>query len=138
VAIGLTVIATTVGSLTQKSAWALPIASIDRAPPSAIDTAMAIARALSIDTAAVSHWRAKDSCNDFVFSFLNSTCSKIRARHVERVTHRVATLLIGHPAPTPSSVTAQMPSVTASGQEVAGMAKPKICHLQRVGLQPCK
>ena len=110
VAICLTIIATTVGSLTQKSASALPIASIDRTPPSVIDTAMAIPRAVSIDTAAASHSRAKDSCNDFVFSFLNATCSKIRTRHVRRMTHRVATLVIGHPAASSSSATADPPS----------------------------
>jgi hypothetical protein len=52
----------------------------------------------------VSRRQAKNPCNDFAFSFLHSTCSKtIRSKHAVRRTHRVATLLVGHPDVSASS-----------------------------------
>jgi len=103
VTIGIVIIGTTVGSLTQVAAWASPMASNDRTPSSAIESALAIPRASSIDAAEVINPRAKSSCDDFEFSFLNSTCSKIRKKHAaRRMIHRVATLVIGHPDASPS------------------------------------
>ena len=115
-AIGMAIIATAVGSLTQKSAWALPIASIDRTPPPAIDIALATPRASSINTAETSHPWAKDSCADFDFSFLNSVCSKIRMKHARRIIHRKATFVIGNSDASPSSVTAQARPIPSSSR----------------------
>ena len=92
VAFGMAIITTTIGSLTQKGASALPIASVSETP-SEIDTALAPPRASSIDTAAASRPQAKSSCDDFEFSFRHSSCSKkIRAKQAARRPHRMANL----------------------------------------------
>jgi hypothetical protein len=85
VLVGMVIVASAVVSLTQLSARALPIGFMEPTPPSAIHVA------------AVSRPRAGHSCNDFGFSFLNSSCSTLQKKHVFRGPHRVATLVLGHP-----------------------------------------
>ena len=96
-AFGVAITVWTVGSLTQKTEWASQIELINQRQPSLSDTAVPTPRTFSVGTAATRHSSTKDSCDDFVYSFLNSTCSKIRKKHAVRVSHHVATLVIGHP-----------------------------------------
>jgi hypothetical protein len=120
VAISMAVITMTIGSLTQKGASALPIATVSQTPPSAIDTALAPPRASSIDTAAMSRPPAKLSCNDFEFSFLHSECSKKpRAKQAARRTHRATTLLIDHADASQSSKTDASKSKQTEGTRIA-------------------
>jgi hypothetical protein len=96
-AAGIAITATTVGSVTQKSAWALPTSPIDQASPPTIDTPFATLRPSSIDIAPV----VSDPCQDFNFWFLNPTCSKNHKKHAGRRIHRVATFVIGTRDATP-------------------------------------
>lgn len=82
VAIGIASFTTAFGSLARKSDQVLPIASIDRTPASIIDIAFANFGAPSFDIPVVGRPRVQSPCNDFEFSFLNSTCLKF---HVKRV-----------------------------------------------------
>jgi hypothetical protein len=82
VAIGIASFMTAFGSLAQKSERASPITSIDRTPASVIDGAFANFGAPSVDVPIVGRPRAQGPCNDFEFSFLNSTCLKF---HMKRV-----------------------------------------------------
>jgi hypothetical protein len=85
--IGIVVVATAVGSLTRISAWALPIGLTGLAPPSS--------------ATAASPSQTGDSCKEFGAAFLNSTCAARHKKFAARRTHRVATLVIGHPDATP-------------------------------------
>jgi hypothetical protein len=98
---GIAITATTAESLTQISAWALPTSPIDQASPPTIDTAFATLRPASIDTVPVDDPVVNDRCKDFIFSFLNSACSKNHKRHAARRIHRVATFVIGNRDATP-------------------------------------
>lgn len=116
IAIGMMILAMTVGALALGREPVSPVPSIDRTPVSTIETAFAAFGASSIDNTTLSPPRTQDPCNDFAFSFLNSICSKARAKHATRMKHRVATFVIGHPDPSLSSATAQTPSAMTSGR----------------------
>jgi hypothetical protein len=117
-AMGTVIVATAVGSLAQEKELTSSGASPGRTPRSAIETAFAALNASAIDPGAAAQPSARGSCNDFNFSFLNSKCAKGHVRHAARI-HRVATLVIGHPAAPPTSPDAQVPSAPPGGQQVA-------------------
>ena len=84
-------ILTTAGcSLRQDREAASPIASVERTPTSAIESAFA-----ALNDAVIQP-KVQGSCNDFESSFFNSNCltmhKKVRLRH-----HRVATSVINRP-----------------------------------------
>jgi hypothetical protein len=82
-------------SLRQEREARSPIATAERTPISAIETAFA-----ALNDAVIQP-KAQGSCNDFESSFLNSNCltmhKRVRLRH-----HRVATSVIGRPDAIPS------------------------------------
>jgi hypothetical protein len=99
-------------SLRQEREATSPIATAERMPISAIETAFA---ALND---AVIRPKAQGSCNDFESSFLNSNCltmhKKVRLRH-----HRVATSVIGRPDAIPSK--AETPAHSSAVTEGDGL-----------------
>jgi hypothetical protein len=117
-AMGVLIVATAVGSLAQEKEPASPGETPGRTPLSAIETAFAALNASSIDADAAGQASARGACNDFNFSFLNSKCAKGHVKHAARI-HRVATLVIGHPAASPTLPDAQVPSAPPGGQKVA-------------------
>jgi hypothetical protein len=116
IAIGIVILAMTVGALALGREPVSPVPSIDRTPVPTIETAFAAFRASSIDNTTLSPSPTQDSCKDFAFSFLNLICSKARAKHATQMKHRVATFMIGHPDPSLSLATAQTPSKITGGQ----------------------
>jgi hypothetical protein len=108
--------AVTVASCAHQSERASSVASIYRTPQSAIETAFATLKASSIDDTLSSRPRAQNSCNDFDFRFLNSTCSKVHTKHAARI-HRVATFVNGHPDTSQALTTAQLLSATVNVQK---------------------
>ncbi len=121
IAIGVVISTTAVYSLTQQSDRMPPVASIERTPLSVIETAFETLRASSIDNAVATRPRTQNSCNDFNFSFLHSTCSKKRrSRHAARMIHRVATFVPGHRPASPHSCS----NATGNGRRKEGNRKP--------------
>jgi hypothetical protein len=110
IAIPALILATAGCSLRQEREATSPIASAERTPISAIETAFA---ALND---AVTQPKAQGSCNDFESSFLNSNCltmhKKVRLRH-----HRVATSVIGRPDAIPSKAKTRAHSSTVTEGE---------------------
>jgi hypothetical protein len=106
-------ILTTAGcSLRQDREPTSPIASVERTPTSAIETAFA-----ALNDAVIQP-KAQGSCNDFESSFFNSNCltmhKKVRLRH-----HRVATSVIGRPDAIPSK--AKRPAQSSTVTEGEGL-----------------
>jgi hypothetical protein len=113
-AIGILTLATAACSLTQERESSSPVASVDRTPASAIETAFASLRASSTENAAMDQPKAQGSCDDLEFAFLNRTCSKRHSMHAGRRHHRVATFVIGHHNAISSSVISPVASATVS------------------------
>ena len=110
IAIPALILATAGCSLRQEREATSPIASAERTPISAIETAFA-----ALNDAVIQP-KAQGSCNDFESSFLNSNCltmhKKVRLRH-----HRVATSVIGRPDAIPSKAKTRANSSTVTEGE---------------------
>lgn len=95
VAIGMMSFATAFGSLAQKSEPVTPAASIDATPASVVDGAFANFSAPSASMPAAGRARVQSPCNDFEFSFLNSSCLKFHSKraaiHNRAIVHRSIT-----------------------------------------------
>jgi hypothetical protein len=106
------ILATAGCSLRQDREATSPIASVERTPTSAIETAFAALNDAVIEP------KAQGACNDFEFSFFNSNCltmhKKVRLRR-----HRVATSVIGRPDPIPSK--AKTPAHSSTVTEGEGL-----------------
>ena len=108
IAIGLLLYATAVNYLYLGGGETSSVASVDRTPMSAIETAFGALGVSSFDTPAARKPTAEKSCDDFVSWFLDPGCSKSAVKHAaRRHKHRVATFIAGRPgAPASASAAA--------------------------------